>query len=76
MVREEDDRRSGLASQASERGIALVAVLWIQAAIVLFILPPNQMAGYSLAATTALLALYWFGWLRTRFAGPPVVTLR
>jgi hypothetical protein len=53
-----------------------VALVWIYAAMVLFVLPPNEIAGVSLLVCGALLGVYWFGWLRRRFTGPPVLTLR
>jgi amino acid transporter len=49
-----------------------VALLWICALTVLFVLPPNQVAGYTFAGALALLAVYWNFWMRQRFKGPPV----
>jgi len=49
-----------------------MALLWIAAITVLFVLPPNALAGYTFAGCLALLALYWFGYMRTRFSGPKV----
>jgi amino acid transporter len=49
-----------------------VALAWICVILVLFVLPPNQLAGYTFAGTIALLALGWFGWMRGRFTGPPI----
>jgi amino acid transporter len=48
------------------------ALIWICALTVLFVLPPNQVAGYTFAGALALLCAYWFLWMRARFNGPPV----
>ena len=50
----------------------VVALGWIAVAFVLFILPPNLLAAYLLAGGLALLAVYWFAWMRGRFRGPKV----
>lgn len=50
--------------------VTAVAVLWIAAICVVFVLPPNQQAGQMLAAVCGVLVLIWFGWSRERFAGP------
>jgi len=47
-----------------------IAIGWVVIVMVLFVLPPNQLAGYTFAGCLALLALYWFGWMKKRFAGP------
>ena len=48
------------------------AVLWTVAVLVVCALPPNQTAGYLLAAVVAVLAaVYVFG-VRGRFRGPPI----
>jgi amino acid transporter len=70
-------RRSG---EATARGpwhlgrhsawINAVAVGWVAVIMVLFVLPPNQLAGYTFAGALAALALYWFGFMRARFRGP------
>jgi amino acid transporter len=52
--------------------VNLVALAWVGVASVLFVLPPNQLAGKTFAGCVALLAVYWFGWMRARFAGPKV----
>jgi amino acid transporter len=49
-----------------------VALGWAAVVVVLFVLPPNQLAGYTFAGCLALLAIYWFGYMRTRFKGPRV----
>ena len=50
----------------------VAALLWICALTVLFVLPPNEIAGYTFAGALALIAAYWFLWMRRRFKGPPV----
>ena len=52
--------------------VNVAALLWIAALTVLFVLPPNQVAGYTFAGALALLCSYWFLWMRSRFKGPPV----
>jgi amino acid transporter len=47
-----------------------VALVWIAVLTVLFVLPPNQLAGTTFAGCLAALAVGWFGWMRRRFAGP------
>lgn len=49
-----------------------LALAWLGAMVVVFVLPPNQLAGYTFAGSLALLAVYWFGWMRGRFQGPRV----
>ena len=52
----------------------VAALLWICALTVLFVLPPNEIAGYTFAGALVLIAAYWFLWMRRRFRGPPVGT--
>jgi amino acid transporter len=52
--------------------VNLVAVAWIALAAVLFVLPPNQLAGETFAGLLAALALYWWFYMRARFKGPPI----
>ncbi len=77
---------AGLSARASgrwkERGpwhlgrwstvINAVAVGWVGVVTVLFVLPPNQLAGQTFAGCLAVLAVYWFGYMRRRFVGPKV----
>jgi amino acid transporter len=53
--------------------VNVVALVWVAVVSVLFVLPPNALAGYTFAGSMAVLALYWYGYMRTRFRGPPVV---
>jgi len=53
------------------RAVNLLALLWICLCMVLFVLPPNQLAGYTFAGCLLALALYWRLWMRARFRGPP-----
>lgn len=53
-----------------------VAVLWVLVMTALMSLPPNLLAGGTLLGTVLVLAVAWFGWMRTRFRGPPPLTVR
>ena len=46
-----------------------LALLWVGAVLVLFVLPPNQLAGYTFAGCGVLLTAYWF--LRRRHTFQP-----
>lgn len=50
-----------------------IAVAWIVFITVLFVLPPNQLTGYTFAGALVLLAIYYFAWARAHFAGPPAL---
>ena len=50
-----------------------IAVAWIAFISVLFMLPPNQLTGYTFAGALALLGVYYFAWARTHFEGPPAL---
>jgi amino acid transporter len=52
--------------------INLVALGWCAVIMVLFVLPPNQLAGYTFAGALVLLGLYWLLSQRHTFAGPKV----
>jgi len=62
--------------------VNVIAVTWVITTMVLFVLPPNLIAGYTFAGCLALLGIYWFAYMRARFKGPrlpgstadPVVT--
>ena len=51
--------------------LRIVALLWILFCAVLFVLPPNELAGYMAAACIVLLVAYWLFYMRKRFKGPP-----
>jgi amino acid transporter len=53
------------------RVVNLVAVGWIAFVSVVFVLPPNTLAGYTFAGFLALLVVYWKLHMRARFKGPP-----
>ncbi len=53
--------------------INVVALLWIATCGVLFVLPPNLVAGYTFAGLLTLLAAYWYFAQRHRFQGPLAV---
>ena len=48
----------------------LIAVLWIAFISVVFVLPPNEQAGWMMLKALAVLLVIWFGWSRARFKGP------
>ena len=50
-----------------------LAIAWTLVVLVLFVLPPNQLAGYTFYGLLALLAVYWFARMRRKFPGPKVV---
>lgn len=52
-----------------------VALAWCAVVMVLFVLPPNQLAGYTFAGTLVLLGLYWGLLQRHTFVGPKVTVL-
>jgi amino acid transporter len=71
-LRKPDRRRGPWTLGRYSQVINRVALLWIGACLVLFVLPPNQLAGYTFAGCLAVLALYWALWMRARFKGPPI----
>jgi amino acid transporter len=50
--------------------VNVVAVVWVAFMLVLLSLPPNELAGEACVATGVVLALAWYGGVRTRFKGP------
>jgi len=50
--------------------VNVVAVIWIAFITVLFMLPPNQLTGYTFAGALLLLTIYYFAWARDHFEGP------
>jgi amino acid transporter len=54
--------------------IALIAVIWIGFICVVFVVPPNQNAGYIMAGLIFLLLVIWFSFSRKHFKGPKIKT--
>ena len=46
------------------------ALIWILFITVLFSIPPNELAGWSLLLLGGFMAVYWFADARHRFSGP------
>ena len=53
-------------------GVALnvIAVAWVAFITVLFSIPPNELAGWSIILLGLFMALYWWADARHRFSGP------
>ncbi len=51
---------------------SVVAMLWIIFIIGVFVLPPNEQAGYVLLGLIGVLCVAWFARVRYRFEGPKV----
>ena len=54
--------------------IAFIAVAWTVFITVVFVLPPNEQAGYVMAALLAALFILWRLFVRFRFTGPCLLT--
>ncbi|MBI2069683.1 MAG: amino acid permease [Elusimicrobia bacterium] len=54
--------------------VNIVALLWVCFVSILFIAPPNQLAGYSFAGVLAALVIYYFAWAKKHFKGPLKLT--
>lgn len=52
--------------------VNVVALGWTGVMTVLFVLPPNQLAGKTFAGALALIAAAWYLWARRWFFGPSV----
>jgi amino acid transporter len=52
--------------------VNLVSLAWCAVVMVLFVLPPNELAGYTFAGALVLLGLYWALSQRHTFVGPKV----
>jgi amino acid transporter len=52
-----------------------VSLAWVAIVSILFILPPNELAGYTFLGSLAALAVYWIAHMRTRFQGPKLAAL-
>ena len=50
--------------------VNILAIAWVVIISILFILPPNELVLWTMVALGILLAIYWFGFERTRFKGP------
>ena len=57
------------------RPLAALSVLFCGFLIVIGMQPPNEQAVYIVGGAVALLGLAWFGFVRTRFQGPPQTVL-
>ena len=53
--------------------VNVVALTWVALITVLFVLPPNELVGYTFFGCLCLLALMWFGTMRSSFRGPPAI---
>lgn len=47
-----------------------IAIVWVAFICILFVAPPNQVAGYSFTGAAAALVLYYFLWAKENFKGP------
>jgi hypothetical protein len=70
-------RRSGLWRRRGpwdlgrfSHALNLAALVWIAALMLLFVLPPNALAGWTFAAALLLLAADWRLRMKKRFRGP------
>ncbi len=54
--------------------INFIAVIWGVVVCVLFVIPPNQLTGYTIAGALVLLIIYYFASARKRFEGPSFYT--
>jgi len=72
-LRDPARRRGPWTLGARSRAVNVVALVWIAVCMILFVLPPNQLAGYTFAGCLVALALYWRLWMRARFRGPPLL---
>ncbi len=52
--------------------VGVVAILWVTGVVVLFSIPPNELAGKALAGVTVALVAGWWLHARKAFAGPPI----
>jgi amino acid transporter len=50
--------------------VNVVALGWIAVITVLFVLPPNELAGYTFAGSLVALYAYWGRYMKARFRGP------
>ena len=52
--------------------VNVIALAWTGFALVIFVLPPNQLVGYTFAGCVTAIAIYWRVWMKARFAGPKI----
>jgi amino acid transporter len=57
------------------RSVNVVALGWIAVITVLFVLPPNELAGVTFAGSLLSLFVYWRVYMRARFRGPKLALL-
>ncbi|MBI3504167.1 MAG: amino acid permease [Proteobacteria bacterium] len=50
--------------------VNVVAIAWTAFISILFVAPPNELTGYTMAGVTVILVVYYFAWARSRFKGP------
>jgi amino acid transporter len=50
-----------------------VALVWVVVIATIMVLPPNGLAGLTFLGCAVAIAAGWFGWMRTRFKGPPAL---
>ena len=65
-------RPGSTAKESWSTAVNVVALGWIVTLSVLFVLPPNQLAGYTFAGCLLFIAALWLGWARRAFRGPKV----
>src|SRR5438105_11628164 len=46
-----------------------ISVFWVLVIAIFFVLPPNELAGYTFAGCLMALGLYWLFYMRARFKG-------
>ena len=52
--------------------INLIAIVWVAFITVLFVLPPNHLAGTTFAGCLVLLGIGWLAYMRRHFRGPRI----
>lgn len=54
--------------------INVIALVWIVLLTILFSLPPNELAGWTMIALAVFLVAYWYSSEKRRFTGPRLMT--
>ncbi|MBU2603304.1 MAG: amino acid permease [Actinobacteria bacterium] len=54
--------------------INVISLVWILILTVLFSLPPNELAGWTMIVLAVFLVIYWFASEKRRFTGPRLMT--